>query len=307
MRPKEEPPWNPGFHLGGILYALCALLTLLLVMTVDTAGAEEPTFSIEFKETVVTANITSVLTDYVTIHGYITVPDETTVDYNDMRTTSPEAWSSHASPGLPRYDGDPAIPFQIWVKVPSDALMGLHDINLTVMVQENGTYRNETSTCHVLVNQFYAVMVKTESGVYNIIYEVPRRGEIEGFINIRNMGNGQDTFIVRIKDEEGIVSDEDLSGEVTIDAFDLASVPFRIDIDFGERETGLYDFTINVTSKGAPENGASPLSTEEERIYVENVSFYQSDTFLIVLITSILLAIVIVLIVVYRFKLRESP
>jgi hypothetical protein len=135
---------------------------------------------------------------------------------------------------------------------------------------------------------------------------VPRTGSIEGVINITNLGNGRDTFIISIGDDEGIVKDINLTEEVTIWVL-YALVPFRIEVDFGDKETGVYSISINVTSKGSLENETSPISSHEANIQVRNVPSDPSIAWVLALGTASFFIIAIVFILINKYKLKGSP
>jgi hypothetical protein len=285
-----------------ILYVVGALLITIVVFMIDPVGADENIFTIEFDDEVLTSNSSYSYLHSIDFHGNITRQDGSSFVIVQVEAISPPNLSTVVTPGSMAFNSESSRQFRINVIVPPRTVMGLYDIDLTLTVPDNGTNRTETGQCHVWVNQFFEV----DFNVTEDEFEVNRKGPIKGILNVKNEGNGLDSFDISIIDTEGIVIDHNLTNEVLVPAFSIRSIPFKIELDFDSEVSTSYALSFNITSKGSVQNETSPVESTEGMIFIY---YYPSPSpvsiaMLIGIPSAFIIAVVIIF--MYRSKQRNS-
>jgi hypothetical protein len=154
--------------------------------------------------------------------------------------------------------------FRLEVRVPPRTRAGPEKVTVFAQaVHDNRTVRG-SAQCTVTADQYYRLDGTSIYGDGGVVQVPGSPATVEGVLHIRNVGNGNDTFIIEVIDPPDELRDYSLDEQVEAETGEWAEARYTLHIGF---EMGLErrpPITVHfkITSLGALEDEGRPFQEE---------------------------------------------
>lgn len=258
MRPSL--PWMALPALLG-LFALALALAAAPAADARPDGPAAPpivelSVSLTFSPDTANATVTNTLEGVAVLNGNVSVGKLGTSMQRvtvTMEATPIQGWELVISPSTMVFIAQYPQEFALSVRVPAKTLVSSKAVEVTATATDGIQTATASTTATVSVRQFFQLSVVTEGGAALV-----KAGETALFdITIINEGNGKDTFMMDIVDEQHVLDGFDLPKSVEVPPGQSAtvSVSARTREDFDTGAHGSADVVLVITSAGAEQRG----------------------------------------------------
>ena len=225
-----------------LMVTFMALLSLPTSILVPSAVADAtpddavPLIGVSFPMDTIVARITNTMSGQVEFIGNVTVGNVAGTDQRvtvEMDATC--EWPVVVSPSTMVFVVNGSQEFHLTVVVPMRTHVGSSDAVVTARAVDDARIVTGSARCTVVVEQYYGL----EAGAFPPVVHVGGSpATVRGVVNVQNLGNGNDTFLIEVLDPPGELTGFDLEPTGVADMGEWAEALYNLTLEFGTRLRG---------------------------------------------------------------------